>query len=114
MSFDETGAPVIGEPRGEMIDDYLQPIAQHVDHPERLLLRDGEGRWFVWTGERPEEAPAEIPAATAEWLLTQAGLEVIEGPNVWIHKNDLPLLPIDVLRARQHPPPDGPNADADR
>jgi hypothetical protein len=88
-----------------MIDRYLQPIAQHEDHPERLLLCDGDGHWYVWTGERPEEAPAEIPAATADWLLTQPGLRRIAAA-VWIHPNDLPLLPLDALHGSQAPADD--------
>lgn len=86
-----------------MIEDYLQPIAQHTDHPERLLLRGADGRWYVWTGERPEAWPAEIAAATAAWMLVQPGLRLLPGPHVWLHPADLPTLPLDAWRGRGDP-----------
>jgi hypothetical protein len=111
MTPHDAGGPLGGRPQGTMIEDYLQPVAQHVDHPQRLLLRDGQGRWYVWTGERPEDAPAEIPAETAAWLLTQPGLLPLDAPHVWIHPNDLPLLPVDSLRGARRPEPDDAGAE---
>ena len=83
-----------------MIDDYLQPIAQHVDHPERLLLRAADGRWYVWSGDRPEAKPEEVSARTAAWLLIQPGLRLLPAPHVWLHPADLPALPLNAWSAR--------------
>lgn len=72
--------------------DYLQPIAQHPDHPERLLLSAPDERFFVWSGEDPGRLPEEIEPPTAAWLLERAPLRTL-ACRVWIHRDDLPLAP---------------------
>ena len=103
---EDTGRRVLADPDDCMIEDYLQPIAQHTEHPERLLLRSAEGRWYVWTGERPQDLPAEIATATAAWMLVQPGLRLLPGPHVWLHPADLPTLPLDAWRVRRDPAAD--------
>ena len=92
---DGAGRPALGSLSTGMIEDYLQPMAQHVAHLERLLLRGADGRWYLWTGEEPDAPPVEIPAATATWMLVGPALRLLPGPRVWIHRADLPLLPHD-------------------
>ncbi|CAA9566354.1 MAG: hypothetical protein AVDCRST_MAG73-4165 [uncultured Thermomicrobiales bacterium] len=70
---------------------YVQPIAQHRDHPERLLLRGADGRIYVWSGDDPAGSPREIDRAVARWMLAGARLRRIPGPRVWFHAADLPL-----------------------
>ena len=103
MTYERPGWPVCAGPSGGMIEDYVQPIAQHAAHPERLLLRGANGRWYVWTGERPEAAPEEIPLAMAAWLLIQPELRLLPAPHVWLHPADLPMLPVDAWRGRTDP-----------
>ena len=103
MTYERPGWPVYAGPSGGMIQDYVQPIAQHAAHPERLLLRGANGRWYVWTGERPEAAPEEIPLAMAAWLLIQPELRLLPAPHVWLHPADLPMLPVDAWRGRTDP-----------
>ena len=75
--------------------EYLQPMAQHRDHPERLLLRAASGRTFVWFGDEPRAVPEEIEPATAAWLLGQAAIRPLALP-VWLHVGDLPVTPTRV------------------
>ena len=70
---------------------YVQPIAQHRDHPERLLLRGANGRAYVWCGDDPAGRPEEIDRAVARWLLAGDQLRRLPGPGVWFHAADLPL-----------------------
>ena len=72
--------------------EYLQPLAQHRYHPERLLLRSAGGRSFVWFGEDPRALPEEIEPATAAWMLEQGTLRPLSLP-VWVHVGDLPVKP---------------------
>jgi hypothetical protein len=105
---DGAGRAAFGRSPDDMTDDYVQPIAQHVDHPERLLLRGADGRWYLWSGDRLESALVEIPSATAAWLLVRPALRLLPGPLVWLHPADLPLLPFDALPSRWHPADDAP------
>ncbi|MDQ3044970.1 MAG: hypothetical protein M3R06_07460 [Chloroflexota bacterium] len=70
---------------------YLQPVAQHLDHPERLLLRSGDGRFFVWRGESAQDRPEEIDQPLARWLVAQERIEVLPAPLMWFRVDDLPL-----------------------
>ncbi|MBA3336733.1 MAG: hypothetical protein H0T49_04145 [Chloroflexia bacterium] len=70
---------------------YLQPLAHHLDHPERLLLRGGDGRFFVWRGESAQSPPEEIEPRLATWLVAQERVEVLAPPLMWLHVDDLPL-----------------------
>lgn len=72
---------------------YVQPIAQHARHPERLMLRGEDDRYYVWQGDDPTAEPEEIEPATAIWLLTRSALVCLAEPRVWVHVADLPLAP---------------------
>ena len=78
---------------------YVQPIAQHIVYRERLLVRDAEGRAYVWTGDDPGRGVEEIEAGTALWLLTRSWMSPLP-PRVWLHVDDLPLAP-SPSRSRQ-------------
>ena len=30
---------------------YMQPHASHIVHPERLLMKDMQGAWYLWFGD---------------------------------------------------------------
>jgi hypothetical protein len=85
--------------------EYLQPVAQHPDHPERLLLRSSDGRFFVWSGEDPGRLPEEIEPATARWLLQSSPLKGLTA-RLWFHRDDLPLAP-EPSRVSPDRSPDG-------
>ena len=70
---------------------YMQPLAQHRNHPERLLLRGADGRVYVWFGDNPDAAPAEIDRAVARWFLQRPDLIRLPTPGIWLHATDLPL-----------------------
>lgn len=75
------------------MNSYVQPIAQHARHPERLLLRGEDDFYYVWHGDDPSAAPEEIEAATAIRLLTRPDMVCLGEPRVWLHVADLPLTP---------------------
>ena len=74
-----------------MLSAYLQPLAQHRHHPERLLLRGADGRAYVWFGDDPDARPAEIDRAVARWFLQGHDLIRLPSPGIWLHADDLPL-----------------------
>jgi len=71
---------------------YVQPVAQHVNHPERLLLRDAGDEWFLWTGQSDEE-PIAIEPELAAFLLSRPELTPLPTPRMWFSTVDLPLEP---------------------
>ena len=73
---------------------YVRPIARHLIFPERYLLRDGDGRWYVWTGERMGGRPEEIEEATARWLRTRSWILPVPDGSAWVHVDDLPVAPV--------------------
>lgn len=75
------------------MDGYVQLVAQHVRHPERLVLRDEHGQYYVWTGELPDANPQEMDAATVWWLCAQPQIAPLSHVGVWFHATDLPLTP---------------------
>ena len=82
-----------------MTSTYVQPIAQHVEHPERLLLRAEDDRLHVWLGDDPDAVPEEIDPRTASWLLTGRWLCPLPAPGFWFHVADLPV--VDAVGSRQ-------------
>lgn len=72
---------------------YVQPIAQHTAHAERMLLRGEDSGWYLWTGrsDMPREdsiAPIDLPLAT--WILTHPTMQLLPEPRCWVHLDDLP------------------------
>ena len=72
---------------------YVRPVARHLIFPQRYLLRGGNERWYVWTGEPADPRPAEIPEAIARWLLTRSWIVPLAECDAWVHVDDLPLAP---------------------
>lgn len=69
---------------------YVQPIAQHVAHPERLLLRDERDQWYLWAGQMDEDV-VEIEAELAAYILRRPEIAALPLPRMWFATNDLPL-----------------------
>lgn len=73
------------------LERYMQPIAVHRTHEERLLLHDEAGRCFLWAGE-PDEDPTEIPPALAHYFLHRREMLVLAPhQRMWFGVSDLPL-----------------------
>jgi hypothetical protein len=73
------------------VQRYMQPVAIHRLHPERLLLTDDTDRWFLWQGEADRE-PVEIPQALAFWMLDREELLLLElHQRMWFIVADLPV-----------------------
>lgn len=70
-------------------NDYVQPIASHRLHPERLLLRNSTGQCSIWFGDGRE--PETIPAPLAEWLISRAEMCLLHSPMLWFDTSSLPL-----------------------
>jgi hypothetical protein len=70
---------------------YVQVIAQHIDQPERLLIRSADDRWFVWFGDRAGTPLEEIDEPIADWLQRQSDLTMLPEPHFWLDVDDLPL-----------------------
>ncbi len=59
------------------VQRYMQPVAIHRIHAERLLLTDDDNRWFLWMGEADQE-PVGIPQGLAAYLLERRELLPLE------------------------------------
>ncbi len=69
--------------------DYVQPIASHRKHPERLLLRDDTGQCYLWHGDgREVEA---VPAPLAAWICDRPEMYQLQSPLLWFDSSSLPL-----------------------
>lgn len=70
---------------------YMQPVAVHGAHPERLLLADEDARWFLWMGESGL-GPIEISRELAAYLLDLPVMWVLEASQrMWFVVDDLPV-----------------------
>lgn len=69
---------------------YVQPIACHEDHPERLLFLDVEGQAYLWHGDGRE--PELIPAPLAAWLCSRLEMCYLPDPHLWFDIESLPLV----------------------
>jgi hypothetical protein len=82
------------------VQRYMQPVAIHRLHPERLLLTDDTDRWYVWMGEVDTE-PVEVAEDLAFYLLNRRELQPLElHQRMWFVVADLPV------RERALPEPD--------
>ena len=76
------------------LEQYIQPVAVHEMHPERLLLRDVHSRWYLWTGEEGT-GPQEIPARLGQYLMNRSEMDVLACcQRMWFLIDDLPLRPV--------------------
>lgn len=69
---------------------YLQPVAVHGHHPERAVVRDTAGRWYLWFGD--DERTTEVPAEVASWAADQAEMILLDDPLMWFPKDALPTV----------------------
>jgi hypothetical protein len=70
---------------------YMQPVAVHRSHFERLLLTDDAERWFLWMGEIDAD-PVEIPRELAWYLVDREELQLLElHQRMWFVVADLPV-----------------------
>jgi hypothetical protein len=70
---------------------YLQPVAVHRSHVERLLLTDDTDLWFLWMGEHDVD-PVEIPRELAFYLLDREEMQMLEcHQRMWFVVADLPV-----------------------
>ena len=73
------------------VQRYMQPVAVHRSHLERLLLTDDTDRWFLWMGEHDAD-PVEIPQELAFYLLDREELQMLElHQRMWFVVADLPV-----------------------
>jgi hypothetical protein len=73
------------------VQRYMQPVAVHRSHFERLLLTDDTERWFLWMGEHAAD-PVEIPQELAFYLLDREELQLLElHQRMWFVVADLPV-----------------------
>ncbi len=68
---------------------YLRPIAHHRDAPERLLLKDEAGVWFLWQGDGSELV--DVSDQLALWILTRPEMVALSGPYMWFAPSSLPV-----------------------
>lgn len=70
---------------------YLQPVAIHRSHVERLLLTDDTDLWYLWMGELDAD-PVEIPRELAFYLLDREEMQMLElHQRMWFVVADLPV-----------------------
>lgn len=70
---------------------YVQPRAAHVAHPERLIVRDTAGEWFLWFGDGRDTVG--ITDDLASWMLARPEMNRLHGPLHWF---DIETLPLEV------------------
>jgi len=68
---------------------YLRPIAHHRDAPERLLLKDETGAWFLWYGDGSELIDVSDELAT--WILERPEMIALGGHYMWFEHSSLPV-----------------------
>lgn len=73
------------------LSTYVQPLASHVAHPERLLVRDQVGAWHLWFGDG--QMMVSIPDDTAAWMLERPEMACLDAPHHWY---DIECLPVKV------------------
>lgn len=70
---------------------YMQPVAVHRIHSERLILTDCDARCYLWVGEEGT-GPIEIPQALACYLVGRREMQLLDVPQrMWFVVADLPV-----------------------
>lgn len=70
---------------------YLRPVAHHRDAPERLLLKDETGAWFLWFGDGSELI--DVSDQLASWILNRPEMTSFGGQDLWFEHSSLPVAP---------------------
>jgi len=73
------------------LNSYVQPVASHVSHPERLLVRTQDDAFYLWPGTG--DPMIEIPTALAAWMISRPEIFTLCSPRHWF---DIECLPIAV------------------
>lgn len=68
---------------------YIQPVASHIDHPERLLVQDQNGTFLLWHGNG--DAMVEIPSLLAAWIVDRPEIQPLPSPRLWYDVESLPM-----------------------
>lgn len=71
------------------LSSYVQPHAAHRTHPERLLVRDTGGDWFLWFGDG--RGTVSITDELATWMLARPEMNRLTAPLHWFDIESLPL-----------------------
>lgn len=73
------------------LERYMQPVAIHLLHDERLILLDEDGNWYLWIGEADAD-PIGIPHRMAHYLMDCKEMQCLEpGQQMWFVLADLPV-----------------------
>jgi len=71
------------------LSTYVQPLASHMEHPERLLVRDQQGCWYLWFGDGQEMTG--ITDDLASWIAERPEMVRLAAPRHWFDIECLPL-----------------------
>lgn len=77
---------------------YVQPVASHCQFPERLLVRDDRGQWFMWFGDGRNIE--EIPVQLATWLSHRPEMQLLASPRLWFDDTSLPIRSGSIISDR--------------
>lgn len=71
------------------LPSYIQPNAFHREAPERLILRDEPGNWYLWFGDTATGL-TEIPETLARWMMARPEMDLMPTPRMWFEPDALP------------------------
>ncbi len=72
-----------------MTSSFLCPVAQHRDAPERLVLRDDTGTWFLWFGDGTDLV--NMPDPLVHWILGRPEIVMLGEDMMWFDHSSLPV-----------------------
>jgi hypothetical protein len=71
---------------------YVQPYACHRNCPERLIMQDEVGDWYLWSGDSYErDRLVGIPESLALWLIDRQEMDILPAPRMWFEQGALPI-----------------------
>ena len=68
---------------------YMQPHASHIVHPERLLMKDTQGAWYLWFGDG--QGLISVDDELATFILDRPEMIRMYAPLHWFDIESLPL-----------------------
>jgi hypothetical protein len=68
---------------------FLWPVAQHRHAPERLVLRNDVGTWFLWFGDGTDLV--DMPDALVHWILARPEMVMLGEDMMWFEHSSLPV-----------------------
>ena len=71
------------------LHSYMQPHASHIVHPERLLMKDIEGAWYLWFGDGQDLI--SVTDELASFILDRPEMIRMHAPLHWFDVECLPL-----------------------